>query len=230
MDFADRRKTMVEGTAVAGRRPLGALLIEAGIASEVEIQDAFDECIRRRERLAEVVVRRGWISEKKLARLLAAQNPGGATMRKARSPVDLLGAWFGSTTGGSETVEHGRPVPDEAPLDDVNFEEEAVETTEELPSDRQPHSHTPTEQTFPVTGSVVERLYAMTTDVETLQHELADRRRLLEAQETELAELRQEHASDLATISSLGAGLNERSRRLHALRTVVGDLAVEVDR
>jgi hypothetical protein len=221
---------MVEGSAAVGRRPLGALLMEAGIASQDEIQDALDECIRRRARLAEVVVRRGWISEKKLAKLLAGQNQDGTSLKKP-SPVELVGTWFG-LRNGSEIVEdaNGRSVPDEAPLDDVNLEEEPMETTEALAGAINPDGREPTEQTLPVTDAVVERLYAMTTDVETLEHELAERRRRLDAQEAELAELRQAHASDLGTISSLGAGLVERRRRLDALRAVVGDPAVELNR
>jgi hypothetical protein len=231
MDFADREETVIARGAAVGRRPLGALLIEAGIASEDEIQDALDECIRTRERLAEVVLRRGWISERKLARLLADQNPGDASVKKAPSPVDLVGAWLRLTNYGSQLVEetHGRDVPDEAPLDDVNFEEEPVETTDELHGETPRDGHAPTDQTFPLTGSVIERLHALTTEVLTLEHELAERRRRLDAQQTELAELRQAHASDLDTISSLGAGLEERRRRLDALRAVVGDLAVELD-
>jgi hypothetical protein len=153
-------------------------------------------------------------------------------VRKTHSPVDLVGAWFGLTNNSSQDAEEAqdRPIPDEAPLDDVTFEKEPVETTEELHGTAQPDGHEPTGPTFPVTGSVIERLYALTTDVEMLEHELAERRRRLEAQEAELAELRQAHASDLDTISRLAVGLEERRRRLDALRTVVGDLAVELDR
>jgi hypothetical protein len=231
MDFADREETMIEGGATVGRTTLGALLMEAGVATEDEIQDALDECIRRRVRLAEVVVRRGWISQRKLAKLLAAQNAESASVKKASSPVELLGAWFGLTNDGSQNVEEsqGRDVPDEAPLDDVDFEEERMETTEGLHEVTQSNAHEPTAQT-PGMGSVIERLHALTTTVETLEHELSERRRQLEAQESELAELRKAHASDLDTISALGAGIEERSRRLDALRAVVGDIAVELDR
>jgi hypothetical protein len=229
MDFANWEETMIEGGAAVGRLSLGALLVQEGVASEEEVQDALDECIRTRERLAEVVVRRRWISERKLAKLLADQNPDGASVRRGHSPVDLVGAWFGLTSTSSPIVEeaHGRDVPDEAPLDDGNFEEESVETIDELHGATRPAAHQPGDQTFP---AVVERLHALTSEVEALEHELAERRRKLECQETELAELRQAHASDLKTISSLGAGIEERGRRLDALKAVVGDLAVELDR
>jgi len=55
------------------RSPLGALLVEAGVASEAEISDALDEANRSGEKLGEVVLRRGWVSEERLAGLLADQ-------------------------------------------------------------------------------------------------------------------------------------------------------------
>ena len=217
MDFAHWEETMIEAAAV-GRLSLGALLVQEGVASEKEIQDAFQECIRTRDRLAEIVVRRGWISQRKLAKLLADQNP-----------VDGVGAGLRFTNNSSQSFEetHDRDVPDEAPLDDLNFEEKAVERTDELRVAMRPDADEPTDQTFP---AVVERLHALTTTVDTLAHELSERRRQLEAQESELAELRQAHASDLDTISGLGAELEERRRHLDTVRALVGDLTVELDR
>ena len=102
-----------------------------------------------------------------------------------------------------------------------------METLDEVHVAMQPDAQEPTDQTFP---AVVERLHALTTAVETLEHELSERRRQLEAHESELAELRQAHESDLDAISTLGAGIEERRRRLDALRAVVGDVIVELDR
>jgi hypothetical protein len=230
MDFADREETMVEGGAAVGRLPLGAFLVGAGVASEEDIQDAPDECIRTRERLAQVVLRRGWVSEKKLATLLADQNSPG--VERAQSPVDLVGAWLRPTDtsahGGEEA--QGRDVPDQAPIDEVNFEEDRVEAIDQLHEQTQSAAQEPTFPAVPVTGSVVEHLHALTAEVETLEHELLESRRQIEAQEAELVELRQARASDLDTISSLGAELEERRGRLDALRAAVGDLAVELDK
>jgi hypothetical protein len=220
---------MIEGGAAVGRLSLGALLVQEGVASEKEIQGAFHECIRTRKRLAEVVVRRGWISERKLAKLLADQDSGRANVKKTHSPIDNVGAWLRLTNNSSQRFEetHDRDVPDEAPLDDLTFEEEAMETTDERHVAMQPYAHEPTDQTFP---AVVERLHALTTAVETIEHQLSERRRQLEAQESELAELRQAHAFDLDAVSSLGAGVEERRRRLDALRAVVGDTTIELGR
>jgi hypothetical protein len=299
-----------EDTTVAERRrrPLGALLVEAGVASEAGVREALDEGNRTGERLGEVVLRRGWVSERKLTKLLAEQwglrAPGPVKMQvdpaalaridrevaaelggvpfefdadglvvavaepkadrfeafrallgnvsfvvvapstltelldaraamlgTTSSPAERVGAWLRPPTESPQAAEetNGNDFPDEAPLDDIKFEEEPMETTEQLLWATQQDGHEPTDETAPITGSVVERLDAMTTDVEKLEHELAERRRRLEARETELAELRQAHASDLDTISRLGAGLDDRRRRLDALRTVDDDLPVDPD-
>jgi hypothetical protein len=288
------------------RRPLGALLVEAGVASKAGVREALDEGNRTGERLGEVVLRRGWVSERKLTKLLAEQwglrAPGPVKMqvdpaalaridveraaelggipfefdadglvvavaepktdrfealrallgnvsfvivapstltelldaRRAlletkSSPAERVVAWLQPPTESPQVAEetNSNDFPEEPPLDDIKLEEEPMETTEQLHWATQPDGYEPTDETVPNTGSVVERLNAMTTDVETLEHELAERRRRLDAQETELTELRQAHASDLDTINSLGAGLDERRRRLDALRTVVDDLAVD---
>jgi hypothetical protein len=229
MDFAHWEETMIEGGAAVGRLSLGALLVQEGVASEKEIQDAFRAYIRTGEPLAEAVVRRGWISESELAELLADQDSGGESVKKAHSPVERVSAWLGWANNSSQRFEetHDRDVPDEAPLDDIRFEEEAMETLDELHVAMQSDAHELTDRTFP---AVVERLHALTTAFEILEHELSGRRRRLEAHESELAELRQAHESDLDAISTLGAGIEERRRRLDALRAVVGDVIVELDR
>jgi len=55
------------------RRPLVELLAEAGVASMEELRSALSEGLGRGERLGEVVLRRGWIDEPGLARLVARQ-------------------------------------------------------------------------------------------------------------------------------------------------------------
>jgi hypothetical protein len=55
------------------RQPLAALLAEAGVASEDQLRLAVAEGMGSGERLGEVVLRRGWIDEAGLARLLARQ-------------------------------------------------------------------------------------------------------------------------------------------------------------
>jgi MshEN domain len=67
--------TRADDAASAGlRRPsLATLLIEAGLASDQQIHQALEEGNHTGEKLGEVVVRRGWASESRLAQLLAEQ-------------------------------------------------------------------------------------------------------------------------------------------------------------
>ena len=55
------------------RPPLVRLLTEAGVASEHDLRLAVAEGLATGERLGEVVLRRGWIDERRLAELLAEQ-------------------------------------------------------------------------------------------------------------------------------------------------------------
>jgi hypothetical protein len=57
----------------AKRPSLGALLVEAGIASDEQVRDAVAEGLRSGEKLGEVAVRKGWTTEVRMARLLAQQ-------------------------------------------------------------------------------------------------------------------------------------------------------------
>ncbi len=52
---------------------LGALLIDAGLVTAEQIRDALAEGLNTGERLGEVIVRRGWASEERVAQLLAVQ-------------------------------------------------------------------------------------------------------------------------------------------------------------
>lgn len=61
------------GMRRAVRQPLAALLAEAGVATSEELRIAVAEGMSSGERLGEVVLRRGWIDETGLARLLARQ-------------------------------------------------------------------------------------------------------------------------------------------------------------
>ncbi len=69
------RKVQHESGQSAGpaRQPLATLLAEAGVASEEQLRLAVAEGMGRGERLGEVVLRRGWIDQPGLARLLARQ-------------------------------------------------------------------------------------------------------------------------------------------------------------
>jgi type II secretion system (T2SS) protein E len=352
----------VEAGARRGRVPLGTLLVEAGVASEADIRDALDEGNRTGERLGEVVLRRGWISERKLTKLLAEQwglrAPGpvkmqvdpaalaridaeraaelggipfefdedglvvavaepktdrfeafqallgnvsfvvvapstltelldtrGAMLETTSSPAERVGAWLqpptespqaAQETNGSDTPDqaplddvnlatesadiveqthtrdtpdeapldeahsetdsadiveqtHARDTPDETPLDDV-FKDEPLPTIEHPHEETQPAAHEPTSPAFQAAGSVIEHLYTLIGAVDAFDHELTETRRRLQAQETELAELRRARASDLETISNLGAELEERRSRMEAFQAAARELAAELDR
>ncbi|MDF2749046.1 MAG: Type secretion system protein N-terminal domain [Gaiellaceae bacterium] len=61
------------GAAGVPRPPLLSLLVDAGVAPEAQLRLALAEGMGRGERLGEVVLRRGWIDEERLAQLLAQQ-------------------------------------------------------------------------------------------------------------------------------------------------------------
>ena len=56
-----------------GRVPLGRLLVEAGLLTDAQVEDALFEGSQTGERLGEIAVRRGMLSEEDLARTLADQ-------------------------------------------------------------------------------------------------------------------------------------------------------------
>jgi hypothetical protein len=61
------------GTGRTRRTPLATMLTEARLVTPDQVEDANAECARTGERLAEVVVRHGWVSEEDVAQLLAKQ-------------------------------------------------------------------------------------------------------------------------------------------------------------
>jgi hypothetical protein len=303
---------MVEVAARVRRLPLGALLVKAGVASESDIRDALDEGNRQGEKLGQVVLRRGWLSERKLAKILAdqwgvkapdpaklktdpvamarldtglARELGGlpvafdedglvvavaeprsdrfdslrallgnvtfvvvpsatleemmeersAIFNRPPTPVELVGAWLAPMADRSAELEAQGRDTDEAPLDDDNPEQDGSPTMDEVyaAEERQNGTQPSYESVFAATSqadSVVGHLRALASEVEALEHELVETRQRAEAQENELAELRRARASDLETISSLGAELEDRRRRLDGLRAVVGELAAEIEK
>jgi uncharacterized protein YfeS len=63
----------VDLDAGAARPALGRLLVQAGVASDEQIQSAVDEGMRTGLRLGEIVVKHGWATEEQVAQLLAVQ-------------------------------------------------------------------------------------------------------------------------------------------------------------
>lgn len=72
-DRTHGREHELERPTEPARRPLATLLAEAGVASEAQLRLAVAEGMGSGERLGEIVLRRGWIDEAGLARLLARQ-------------------------------------------------------------------------------------------------------------------------------------------------------------
>jgi type II secretion system (T2SS) protein E len=301
-EIVDGEESVSEERADARRLPLGALLVEAGVASEAQVHDALDEGNWRGERLGQVVLRRGWLSERKLAKLLAEQwglkasdklkvDPaavaqidaalaaelGGvpvafdehglvvavaepkrdrfsafrarlgnvsfvvvpastlaellasdAMFGKTSSPVDRVGAWLAPNDMSPQIV--AGPDRSQASLDSDNQKEEPMSSIEELQQEAQQAAHEPSFAALPQPASVVEHLHGLIRAVEALEHELTETRRRLQAQETELAELRRARASDRETISNLGAELEERRSRMEAFQAAARELAAELDR
>jgi hypothetical protein len=83
---ADAEANAVADTAGPGRAALGQLLVRGGHISPVQLDQALEEGSKTGERLGEVVVKRGWVTEDDVARLLAEQ--------WGLSYVDRASIWF----------------------------------------------------------------------------------------------------------------------------------------
>ena len=118
--------------AAPPRRPLGALLVEAGLIDELQLERALHEGAETGERLGEVVVRQRWATEDDVARLLAKQwglgyverssiwfDADGLT-RLSREDAQRLGALPTRVEGGRVVVAVAEPTEQRlAALEDV---------------------------------------------------------------------------------------------------------------
>ena len=86
-----------EVEAPVGRPALGTMLTERDFITKEQLREALDEGAATGERLGEVIVRRGWISEDDLAKLLAEQWQLGF--------VDRASIWFDGQALGRITRE-----------------------------------------------------------------------------------------------------------------------------
>jgi len=77
---------MPDGTPQPARKPLGELLVEAGLIAQPQLDQALREGAETGERVGEVVVRRRWATEDDVARVLADQ--------WGLSYVDRASIWF----------------------------------------------------------------------------------------------------------------------------------------
>ncbi|HZT14981.1 MAG TPA: hypothetical protein VFA19_03465 [Gaiellaceae bacterium] len=69
----DAAVTQAEETQTGARRALGTMLVERGLIDQAQLDEALRVGSESGERLGEVVVRLGWVSEEDLAKVLAEQ-------------------------------------------------------------------------------------------------------------------------------------------------------------
>jgi Type II secretion system (T2SS), protein E, N-terminal domain len=69
----EERDAVAHDSSEFHRKPLGALLVDAGLIDDGQLAEALHEGTQTGERLGEVVVSRGWATEDDVARLLAEQ-------------------------------------------------------------------------------------------------------------------------------------------------------------
>lgn len=87
VDEADANTVVTTADAAGpGRAALGQLLVRGGYISPVQLDQALEEGSKTGERLGEVVVKRGWVTEDDVAKLLAEQWD--------LSYVDRASIWF----------------------------------------------------------------------------------------------------------------------------------------
>jgi hypothetical protein len=77
---------MPDGRPSPERKPLGSLLVEAGLINQAQVEQALREGAETGERVGEVVVRHRWATEDEVARVLADQ--------WGLSYVDRASIWF----------------------------------------------------------------------------------------------------------------------------------------
>ena len=82
----DQTDNVQHGEPGPPRKPLGTLLVEAGVIEESQLAEALHDGTQTGERVGEVVVRRGWATEDDVAKLLADQ--------WELSYVDRASIWF----------------------------------------------------------------------------------------------------------------------------------------
>ena len=86
----EQNDTSAQDTPDVQRKPLGAMLVDAGLIDDGQLAEALHEGTETGERLGELVVRRGWVSEEDVARLLAEQWD--------LTYVDRASIWFDSSS------------------------------------------------------------------------------------------------------------------------------------
>lgn len=120
-EHADTNQSVETEAPGAGIRPtrpsLQSLLQEAGVGSEGELHNAFEEAQRQGKSLGEIVLARGWLDQEGLGRLLARQwslpflgreslgvDPHAAELLSVEQTQTLRGCVIGIRNGGPLVV------------------------------------------------------------------------------------------------------------------------------
>ena len=96
----DQPTVAAEPPEEPARRPLGELLIAAGVIDEDQLDEALADGRETGERLGEVVVRRGWATEDTVAKVLAEQ--------WSLNYVDRASIWFDADALARLSREHAQ--------------------------------------------------------------------------------------------------------------------------
>lgn len=207
------------------RVPLGRLLVEAGLLTEAELEDALAEQQRSRRPLGEILVERGFVSGGAVANALASQHGG------------LLRTEYGVATGLRPRGAHGSGAAPPLPPPVLPGEPRRVETLEDHsaalaarfgrvgaapPDDRDERLAALETQVAALTVARDKALHAAALAIQTLDELLADserRRQDAEARcdalETELERLRV--ASSPQSDASAAAETGGPARGRHAI-------------
>jgi len=247
-----------EQGAAGVRPPLARLLAEAGVANEQDLRLAVAEGMATGERLGEVVLRRGWIDERRLGELLAAQwqLPFVAEPQLTEAPTRILDPDAARELAVCAIdVDAGPPrlalaEPSEERLaavaasvgDEPQF---AVVTRSALlslldqlsntraPAENESGDHSADSDFQREANAVVEGIEAAALAVSGLREKLAARadevQQELAACHEELAELRQARATDQATIERLQSELHDQRELRARVRLNLVELAQTLD-
>jgi Type II secretion system (T2SS), protein E, N-terminal domain len=255
---ARRLDPAAEGAA-AVRPPLARLLAEAGVASEPDLRLAVAEGMATGERLGEVVLRRGWIDERRLAELLAEQwqlpfvaepqltedptrmlNPQAAK-ELAVCPIDVDAdpPHFALAEPSEERLAAVADAVAKEPRFAVVTRSALVRLLDQLSETQSPADENTSDSGADDSGfereaeAVVAGIEAAALAVSGLREKLAARtdevQRELAVCHQELAELRQARAVDRATIDQLQTELDKQRELGARVRASLAELAQTLD-
>jgi hypothetical protein len=212
------------------RASLVALLVDAGVASEEQLQLALAGGLTTGERLGEVVVRQGWIDQVGLARILARQwglvfLEDAEAQPKRQRPLGFtavrkeLGGEIAFAVVAQVTLE--RLFRQLAADEEAERGEAAAMVAGAVAAEeREP----PLEQLLGELEVASERLVGLRTRAEQLLSEQERTQAELDASRHELEQLQRQRGQDHARIADLEQQLAAERRRLDAVKAKIGEL------